>query len=59
MLIYVISIFKKIAIINGNFMVVNVGMTKCNDCNILILIPVELFILFLFFAVYKISCNGK
>lgn len=59
MLIYVISIFKKIAVKNSNFMVVNVGMTKCNDCNILILI-LELFILFLFFTVYGIgSCNGK
>lgn len=28
MLIYVISIFKKIAVKNSNFMVVNVGMIK-------------------------------
>lgn len=57
MLIYVISIFKKIAVKNSNFMVVNVGMTKWLQY-IDIIIP-ELFILFLFFAVYRISCNEK
>lgn len=57
MLIYVISIFKKIAVKNSNFMVVNVGMTKWLQY-IDIIIP-KLFILFLFFAVYRISCNGK